>query len=256
MDEQFIDFEQLQQNGLFLICGETGAGKTTILDAICYALYCESSGGLRGDLSVMRCKLAENQEETLVEFIFDSDEKRYQFIRTLKYGRKNLNDSHNCLVWREGRFVPIFENPKATVVNKKAEELIGLTYEQFRQVIILPQGQFEKLLVSNSEEKEKILVSLFHADRWQRIAEEIYRRVSERDKALNQEKIRISAKLGEYGCETYGQLEEKRETAFGDLENRQEASTQAEKTAAAAKAAWEQALLENREFEVLRSLES
>ena len=55
MDQQFIDFSELEKNGLFLICGETGAGKTTILDAMCYALYCESSGGQRGDIENMRC---------------------------------------------------------------------------------------------------------------------------------------------------------------------------------------------------------
>ena len=249
--EQFIDFQELEKNGLFLICGETGAGKTTILDAICYALYGRSSGGLRGDLSVMRCKLARQDEETRVEFIFDCGGERYQFTRSLKYGRKNLNDSHNCLIWKDGRFVPIFENPKATFVNEKAKELIGLSYDQFRQVIILPQGQFEKLLVSNSEDKEKILVSLFHTDRWQRIAEEIYRRVSERDKALNQEKLRISTKLGEYGCETREQLVEKREAGAAELAIRQEAVDRTAKEASAAKGNWEQALLESREFEAL-----
>ena len=59
LQEQFIDFTQLEKSGLFLICGETGSGKTTILDAISYALYGRSSGALRGDLSVMRCKLAQ-----------------------------------------------------------------------------------------------------------------------------------------------------------------------------------------------------
>ena len=206
MAEQYIDFRELEKNGLFLICGETGAGKTTILDAICYALYGRSSGGLRGDMGVMRCKLADRDDETLAEFIFDSNGKRYKFVRSLKYGRKKLNDSHNCLELRDGEYVPIFENPKATFVNHKAEELIGLTYDQFRQVIILPQGQFEKLLVSNSEEKEKILVSLFHADRWQRMAEEIARRITERDNALRQEKQQIGAKLKDYGCESLDML--------------------------------------------------
>lgn len=209
MAEQFIDFRELEKNGLFLICGETGAGKTTILDAICYALYGRSSGGLRGDLSVMRCKLADRNDETLTEFIFDVNGKRYKFIRTLKYARKNMNDFHNCLEIKNGEEIPVFENPKATVVNKKAEELIGLTYDQFRQVIILPQGQFEKLLVSNSEEKEKILVSLFHADRWQRIAEEFYRRIAQQDAALKQEKLQIAAKLKEYGCDGPDVLAEK-----------------------------------------------
>lgn len=256
VEEQFIDFRELEKNGLFLICGETGAGKTTILDAMCYALYGKSSGGLRGDLSVMRCKLADKSEETLVEFIFDSDGKRYKFIRSLKYGRKNLNDSHNCLVLEGETYVPIFENPKATFVNKKAEELIGLTYDQFRQVIILPQGQFEKLLVSNSEEKEQILVSLFHADRWQRMADELHRRVAEQDKALNEEKVLISSKLRQYGCESLPQLEEKageEQTLRDELKAR---TVAAEQTAAEQKRLWEQALLENQGFEVLKNLET
>lgn len=209
LQEQFIDFTQLEKSGLFLICGETGSGKTTILDAISYALYGRSSGALRGDLSVMRCKLAQPKDETLVEFIFDSGGHRYRFTRSLKYGRKNLNDSHDCARLEEGVFVPIFENPKLKSVNEKAEELIGLTYDQFRQVIVLPQGQFETLLVSKSEEKERILVSLFHAMRWQRIADEVYSRVNARDQSIRQQRQLIRMKLQEYGCvnlETLGVL--------------------------------------------------
>ena len=113
LQEQYIDFTQLEKSGLFLICGETGSGKTTILDAISYALYGRSSGALRGDLSVMRCKLAQPKDETLVEFIFDSGGHRYRFTRSLKYGRKNLNDSHDCARLEDGVFVPIFsERPE------------------------------------------------------------------------------------------------------------------------------------------------
>lgn len=254
MAEQFIDFSALEAGGLFLICGETGAGKTTILDAICYALYGKSSGALRGDFSVMRCKLAEKEDETLVEFVFDSNGKRYKFIRTLKYGRKNLNDTHNCLILEGDTYVPIFENPKATVVNKKAEELIGLTYEQFRQVIILPQGQFEKLLVSNSEEKEKILVSLFHADRWQRITDELYRRVAARDDALREEKKQITLKLAEYGAESIARLEEQEMALRENLAALREEEKALQQTLNARKTQQEQALLENQKFEVLEKL--
>lgn len=200
LGEQFIDFQQLEANGLFLICGETGAGKTTILDAICYALYGKSSGGLRGDMKDMRCKSAGKEDETLVEFIFDANGRRYKFIRTLRYGRKQLIDEHNCMVLEDGAWVPFFENPKQRNVNQKAQELIGLTDEQFRQVIILPQGKFETLLVADSVKKEEILVSLFHADRWQRMADEVYRRVDQRDKALKEVQSQIRAKLGEYRC--------------------------------------------------------
>ena len=256
MAEQFIDFEALQKNGLFLICGETGAGKTTILDAMCYALYGRSSGGLRGDLSVMRCKLAQKNDETLTEFVFDSNGKRYKFIRSLKYGRKKLNDTHNCLVLEGEEYVPIFENPKATFVNQKAQELIGLTYDQFRQVIILPQGQFEKLLVSDSAEKEKILVSLFHADRWQKIAEEIYRRVAERDGLLKQEKQAIAAKLKEYGCEKTEALKEKIVIQAEALTVLRAESTAAETLVKDCRERQEGALLENRAFEELAKLET
>ena len=254
MARQCIDFEELERNGLFLICGETGAGKTTILDAICYALYGRSSGGLRGDMSVMRCKLAEKSDETLVEFIFDSNGKRYKFVRSLKYGRKNLNDAHNCLVLEGEEYVPIFENPKATYVNQKAQELIGLTYEQFRQVIILPQGQFEKLLVSDSAEKEKILVSLFHADRWQRIADELYSRVAQQDMELKQEKLQIAAKLREYGCTHLEALEEKTQVQRETLSALQAETAEAEKALLQLREQKEQAILEDRAFAELRQI--
>ena len=97
MAQQFIDFSLLEKNGLFLICGETGAGKTTILDAMCYALYGESSGGQRGDLEHMRCKLAQKTDETLVEFIFISNAQLYKFTRSLKFKTKNRQRRFNMI---------------------------------------------------------------------------------------------------------------------------------------------------------------
>lgn len=229
--ETFVDFEKLEKQGLFLICGETGAGKTTILDAICYALYGKSSGGTRGDLSTMRCKLAEPSEETKVEFTFEVNGKCYRFVRSLRYGRKNLLDSHNCMVLQGEEFVPIFENPKLKNVNQKAEELLGLTHEQFRQVVMLPQGQFERLLISDSAEKEKILVSLFQAEKWQNIAEEMYRRVAEREKELKGEIADINSRLSDYRCTTVEELKILEEEAVrrqAELEERVKAAQQEE----------------------------
>ena len=138
MAQQFIDFSQLEKNGLFLISGETGAGKTTILDAICYALYCESSGGQRGDIENMRCKLADKTDETLVEFIFDSMGARYKFSRALKYKTKNLHSYHNCYILKDDVWEVLDTGMKQ--VSARAERILGLTSSQFRQVIILPQG--------------------------------------------------------------------------------------------------------------------
>lgn len=255
MSEQYIDFTQLEKSGLFLICGDTGSGKTTILDAICYALYGRSSGGLRGDISVMRCKLAQKEDETLTEFIFDVGHNRYKFTRSLKYGRKKLNDSHNCLIEKDGQFVPLFENPKATVVNQKAQDLIGLTYDQFRQVIILPQGQFERLLVSDSVEKEKILVSLFHADRWQQVADEIYRRTAQRDTDLKQEKLRMEEALRRHRCDNLAQLEERCAQEMESLTQIRDQAREARVSESICRRAHEEGLLLQQSFQELRRRE-
>ena len=248
MEEQLIDFTQLEQNGLFLICGETGSGKTTILDAMCYALYGKSSGRNRGELENMRCKLAGPKDETLVEFVFDCGGQRYRFTRSLRMGRKNLNDDHGCAVWKDGVFVPLLENPKKSNVNAMAESIIGLTCEQFCQVIILPQGQFEKLLVSDSTEKEAILVSLFHAEQWQRMADEIARRVSERDKALQEERHAMQVKLSEYGVADLAALAEACAAQAEALEGLTLQVQAAEAAATAGKQALDSALLEEKEF--------
>ena len=84
MEGQFVNFEDLERDGLFLICGETGAGKTTILDAMCMALYGRASGGARGELPDMRCKLADRDDVTRVEFVFDNGGRRYKFLRVLR----------------------------------------------------------------------------------------------------------------------------------------------------------------------------
>lgn len=157
-NEEIIDFEKISKQGIFLICGETGSGKTTILDAMTFALFGKRSGGMRDQLEAMRCKQSEWGTDTYVSFDFELMQKTYRFERRLECKKVKLSSSQNVyLKNEEGIFEPIFENCKEKDINAKAKELLGLDYEQFRQVIILPQGQFEKLLTSNSDEKEKIL---------------------------------------------------------------------------------------------------
>lgn len=209
LKEQFIDFSDLTASGIFLISGETGSGKTVILDAMTYALYGKSSGGGRGDISAMRCANATESDETIAEYVFDIHGKRYKFIRMLKFGRKNLNTQQNVLVMNEdGVFEPIFENPKMSDLEKTAEKLLGLTYEQFRQVIILPQGQFEQLLTSNSKDKEKILTSLFNTEKWETAAKILYAEAAEQTDLINRERLGITALLEENGCKSAEELSE------------------------------------------------
>lgn len=266
LKEQKIDFTALEKNGLFLICGETGSGKTTILDAMCYALYGRSSGGLRGDLSVMRCKLATPADETSVEFIFDVGDNRYRFYRRIKPKNKKSGSSDGvklslskdfnticeCEMWDGSSFVPFPDGKdKSSYVDKKAEEIIGLNYDQFRQVIILPQGQFEKLLVSESKDKEVILETLFHAERWKNISAKLYEKADSQSKELDKEKLLLDAKLSRYNCRNVENLKEKAAETAEKAENLKVQLKTLTENVDKLKAEKEKLLLQNKDFEEL-----
>lgn len=202
-----IDFVDLYNKGLFLICGETGSGKTMLLDAITFALYGKSSGNIRDDFSALRCTKADFDTDTFVKFIFEIDGKTYLFERRLERKRKNLSEKYSMMKKDEnGDWFVLSENPKKKELDNKAVELIGLDYDQFRQVIILPQGQFEKLLTSSSEEKEKILMNIFGEDKWQRIAEYMYSQANDKKEKLAAKKSKIQSSLSEENCETLEEL--------------------------------------------------
>ncbi len=200
--KQEVDFNKFSDSGVFLIHGITGSGKTTILDAMTYALYGKSSGGQRGDITAMRCQMAKEDIPTEVEFIFRISEKIYKFtrsiiIRTKRNGSKDYNVTQNAMFLnKEDIFVPFFENPKIKDMEQKACELIGLNHEQFIQVIMLPQGKFERLLMAKSDEKEEILVTLFNAEKWQEAAEWICEQAKSiaRDITVKRENINILLK--------------------------------------------------------------
>lgn len=202
-----IDFTKFEKDGLFLICGETGSGKTMILDAITYALYGKSSTSLRDVFEELRCNQCDDNTPTIVEYEFEIKGNIYKFERKIERKRKNLSTSQNVYYMDEdGVFVPFFENCKKNDVEKKAMELIGLDYNQFRQVVILPQGQFEKLLTSDSNEKEAILVKIFGVTKWQQIADKFFENAEKRKNELNEIKRKIDDKLAEYGCGNIEQL--------------------------------------------------
>lgn len=211
---QEVDFASFLEKGLVLIRGETGAGKTALLDAMTYALYGRSSGGGRGDLASMRCLAASPEEETRVEYRFRVREKEYLFARWLRVKKKRTGqleyEPAQNVFYRdeEGNDVPFFANPKQRDLEAKAQELIGLTYDQFRQVMILPQGQFERLLTSKSDEKEAILTTLFHAQRWDAIAQILWNRAAERQNALKEETAALEGALESCGARDLAQLEE------------------------------------------------
>lgn len=137
---QDIDFAALSKRHIFLIQGETGAGKTILLDAITYALYGKSSGGERGDLESMRCRFAKEHLPTFVELIFSIQAVRYRFYREVRVHQKRSGE----VTWKmqidggcyeNGEYQPFFENCKLKLLEEKAEELIGLSHADRKSVV-------------------------------------------------------------------------------------------------------------------------
>lgn len=198
--QQCINFHVFDEQHLFLIQGETGSGKTMLLDAMTYALYGKSSGSQREDLYSMRSRFAEVQDATVVDFQFQLHQRTYRFVRTITMRKKRNQeltpqmqiDAGEIV---DGEFVPFFENPKLKNVEEKAVELLGLSYAQFVQVMILPQGKFEQLLTSKSEEKQEILKTLFQMERWTGINQALSDTMKQKREQLDMKKQRREALL-------------------------------------------------------------
>lgn len=224
VEKQVIDFEKLSEKGTFLIKGSTGSGKTTIFDAMLFALYGESTGEVylknvstrgkgkggkigRNDLEDWRCTQAPPELDTFVSFSFETHGHKYVFKRILRQKTVNLAASYEAgEIDEDGNVIPFFENPKDGALSDKAEELIGLTKEQFRQVVFLPQGQFERFLIAPSDEKEGILKKIFGTERWSAYSERFYENAKSRVDALKTEKTEIDNSLSEAGVGTLEEL--------------------------------------------------
>ncbi|TXR64315.1 AAA family ATPase [Bacillus sp. AR18-7] len=173
--KEVIDFDNLGEHRIFAISGNTGAGKTTIFDAICYVLYGEASGEERSDTSMLRSQFADDNVYTSVELTFQLKGKRYEIKRQLghkKQGNKTIT-GHAVELYEviDEEKVPAVDRFHVTDVNKKVEDLIGLSKHQFSQIVMLPQGEFRKLLTSETENKEEILRRIFKTDRYKLMRE-------------------------------------------------------------------------------------
>ena len=197
-----IDFTG-QQQGIFLITGDTGAGKTTIFDAITYALYNQTSGGERNG-NMMRSQYARPETETYVEleFLYRGQTYRvrrnpdYKITKTLKNGKiREQKVPHSVeLTLPDGTVFP----EKKNATDAKIIEILGLTADQFSQIVMIAQGDFLKLLYTKSDERKMIFSKLFRTDIYWKIQENLRRksmemdeRIQENDRAVEQEKSRI-----------------------------------------------------------------
>ena len=165
-----IDFDDIAQDSIFLLFGETGAGKTSILDAISYALYGQTSRVSRQKgLDHLRCQYSEEAHPTSVTLELSISGQRYSVTRTLAQRREVGHDVRASCVLKiaqgEGWVIPE-DLTRVNLVGEYLEEKIGLNADQFFQVVMLPQGKFQLFLESTTPKREEILKSLFRADRF------------------------------------------------------------------------------------------
>ena len=169
-----LQMEQLGSAGLYLISGDTGAGKTTLFDAITFALYGEASGSSR-EPGMFRSKYARPETPTEVELIFSYGGKVYQVRRNPEYlrparrgGGQTLQKAEAELTLPDGRLVT-----KVREVNQALKEIIGLDHQQFSQIAMIAQGDFLKLLLADTRERQGIFRDIFHTGPYQVFQEKL-----------------------------------------------------------------------------------
>ena len=200
VEEQGIDFSEIANDGLFLITGPTGAGKTSIFDAISFALYGKGSMEERERTNI-RSDFADENIETYVQFEFYLKDKRIEIYRTPSYekvgkdGKKNIKNPYaRMIMFQDDKL--IIEECGSDKVTKKVEELLNLNYQQFRQIVMLPQGEFRRFILANSNEREEIFKRIFDISLYEKFEEKIDAMYKEIKRKLedNKKEVEIIAK--------------------------------------------------------------
>ena len=181
-----IDFSQFSGKGLFLISGDTGAGKTTIFDAICFALYGETSGHYR-DTKNLRSQYAAPGTNSYVDFYFSHQGEEYRiyrqpgYLRAKQRGEGLIEEKEKAVLYCGA------ETPQEgkTQVDRRIKELLSISFEQFKQIAMIAQGEFWELLNASTQERTEILRTIFMTERYQRLEQKLRER---RNAGLNEKK--------------------------------------------------------------------
>lgn len=197
-----IDFDALGNKGVYLISGDTGAGKTTIFDALTFALYGEASGANRSS-SMFRSKYAAPNTPTEVELSFTYREKTYRIRRNPEYIRPKLSGTGETTQKADAEL----HLPDGQVVsglkpvNRKVEEILGIDRDQFAQIAMIAQGDFQKILLTDTKDREAILQRIFNTQNYKRFQEALRLKALELDKECTSERERIRSFIESAVCD-------------------------------------------------------
>ena len=198
---EIIEWDRIINEPIFLITGKTGSGKSTLFDAITYALYNKTTGGK--DIASLRTKTALDKDKTQVNFDFELSGKKYRIERTLAYlkaGNKNLTSGKVALMQYNDEKLEVIAT-KEQEVKEKVEGLIGLDDKQFCQIIILPQGKFKEFLLSKSSEKKETLRSLFNTYFYQKFVEQLQEQAKKLDSSHKQKEKELITRFEQFDIE-------------------------------------------------------
>ncbi|MFK8795330.1 AAA family ATPase [Planococcus plakortidis] len=182
-DSEEIDFEDLEGNRLFVISGSTGSGKTSIFDGICFALYGSASGSDRSEPKNLRSDFAKDTVHTSAELTFEVHGTTYRILRQMSHVKKGnksaTGERYEFFELTDAGEKPCVERQIVSELNRRVEEILGLTFSQFNQIVMLPQGEFRKLLTSETDNKETILRKIFRTEPYRLVAERLKQKKDE-----------------------------------------------------------------------------
>ena len=206
-----IDFERLGTQGLYLITGDTGAGKTSIFDAITFALYGEASGEVR-DPQMFRSKYAKAEIKTYVELTFCYRGEKYRVKRNPEYQRPKGRGTGLTLQKAEAELEYLSDSSRPIVskskdVTKAVTEILGLDYRQFTQIVMIAQGDFQKLLFADTATRKEIFRRIFHTEKFQQLQDALKAELSRQKEAYEDLRKGISQELSMAVCPN-GAIEE------------------------------------------------
>ena len=202
-EKQTIDFDKLGTQGLYLITGDTGSGKTTIFDAILYALYGSMSGEYRSkDTHVLRCSMALPTDQTVVTLCFEYADKKYEICRWMDYERKKERgegltgvSAGATLVCPDGTTIS-----KTKEVDAKIQEILGINRDQFSQIAMIAQGDFMKLLMAETKERLPLFRKIFRTENYKTLQDKVSQAFSDGKKQYDDTKVSINTIMGGVQC--------------------------------------------------------